>query len=57
MSKLRTLGTRAAVVGGLTGLAVLVGTAGSAQAVEVDTGLGPSVGALVHLLATLGIYL
>lgn len=57
MSKLRSLGTRAAIVGGLTGLAVLVSTAGSAQAAEIDTGLGPTVGAVAHLLATLGIYL
>ncbi|MGP3969417.1 hypothetical protein [Streptomyces sp. 6N223] len=57
MRKLRSLGTRAAVVGGLTGLAVMVSTAGSAQAAQIDTGLAPTVGALAHLLATLGIFL
>ncbi|WP_159037024.1 hypothetical protein [Streptomyces specialis] len=46
----------AATVGILTGIALL-GSAGSASAVEVDLGVEPTVKALVHLLASLGIYL
>jgi hypothetical protein len=56
MRTLRTYGARTAIVGAVAGIVAMVGSAGSASAVEIDLQLAPTVDALVQLLATLGIY-
>ncbi|WP_326597514.1 hypothetical protein [Streptomyces sp. NBC_01803] len=54
---MRSFGVKAAATVGILTAVAVMGSAGSASAVEVDLGIQPTVDAFVALLESLGIYL